>query len=82
MTILNQAVLDVLEERDVAQAVECPPVPVSIMLSIRYSGLICSLGYFPFQLVVPKLSIKELWYVLSCLCESAYKGPFAAYRKK
>ena len=44
--------------QDVAQVVECPPVNIFITLSILLSGPICSLGYFPLQLVVHNWSIK------------------------
>ena len=45
-------------ERDVAQAVEYPPVKVSIILSIVLSGSIWSLGYFALPPVVHNWSIK------------------------
>ena len=64
--------------RDIAQAVEHSPVKkVGIIRLSLYGRCICSLGYFPFQLVHQKL-----WYVLSCLWESAYKRSLAAYWKE
>ena len=51
--------------------------------SILYGRNICSLGYFPFQLVVHNSSIQGcVWLVQSCLWESVYTKSLATYWKE
>ena len=69
-------------EWDVAQAVEHPPVKVSIIRSILHSGCICSLGYFPFKPVVHNWSIKGCGMCCPVCGKVHIKRSLAAYWKE
>ena len=64
--------LDSAARRDIAQAVEHPPVKVKIIQSSLNGGCICSLGYFPFQPVIHD------WSFIHVVCG---KDPLMLIRK-
>ena len=71
-----------LREKDVGQAVRCPPVKVSIILSILHSECICNLGYLPFQPVAQNWSIKGSGMCSPVSGKVHLKRPLVAYWKE